>query len=110
MAVSVENVDKTIARTRHIVVFLRILFGIGDEEVTVNVLDTEGREPSRNVRICKAAVDLRRGRRPEAGRAIRGEYVDRSGPEVGRKEKDAVHVGAEHQTFIDRVRRVVDGE
>jgi hypothetical protein len=45
MPVGVEHVDKTIARTRHVVVFLLILLDIGDEEVPVNVLDAEGCEP-----------------------------------------------------------------
>src|SRR5262249_28775163 len=62
------------------------------------------------VRVRKVAFDLGRCRGPEAGRPIGGEHVDRSGPEVGRKEKDPVNIGAERQTFVDRVRRVVDGE
>src|SRR4030095_8975271 len=85
MALGVENIDKALARTRHIVMPGRILHGVRDKEVAVNVLDAEGRDPSRYIRIRKAAVDLRRCRRPEAGRPIGGERVDRSGPDVSRE-------------------------
>src|SRR5262249_2863943 len=51
MAVGVENVDKAIARARHVVMLELILQRVGDEEITVDVLDTEGREPIRNVRV-----------------------------------------------------------
>jgi hypothetical protein len=65
MTVGVENVDKAIARARHIVVFFPVLLCIGDKEITV-VLDTERGEPNWNVRIREVAVDLLRRRRPEA--------------------------------------------
>src|SRR5215470_5565136 len=110
MAVGVEDVDKAIAPPRDVVVLCRILQCVRDKEIAVDVLDAEGREPSLNVRICEGTIDLTRFRRPEAGRPISGKYVDRSGAEVRRKEKDAVNVGAENQTFVDRAWRVVDGE
>jgi len=110
MTVGVENVDKAIARARHIVVFFLVLLCIGDKEITVDVLDAERGEPNCNVRIREVAVDLLRRRRPEAGSAIGGEHIDRRGPEVRRKEKSAVNVGAENQTFVNRARRVIDGE
>ena len=102
MAVSIENVDKAMAPARHVVMLCRILQRISDKEIAVDVLDAEGRKPSWNLWIRKITVNLSRCRRPEAGGAIRGEYVDRSGPKVRRKEKDAVNVGAENQTFVDR--------
>ena len=110
MTVGVENVDKAIARARHIVVFFPVLLCIGDKEITVDVLDAERGEPNWNVRIREVAVDLLRRRRPEAGSAIGGEHIDRRGPEVRRKEKGAVNAGAENQTFVNRARRVIDGE
>ena len=110
MTVSVENVDKAMAPARHVVMLVRILHCVSDKEIAVDVLDAEGRKPSRNLRIRKVAVDLSRGRSPEAGRPIGGEYVDRSGAKVRRKEKDAVSVGAENETFVNRACRVVDGE
>src|SRR5215467_14332693 len=67
MTVGVENVDKAIARARHIVVFFPVLLCIGDKEITVDVLDAERGEPNCNVRIREVAVDLLRRRRPEAG-------------------------------------------
>src|SRR5215471_1978582 len=110
MTVGVENVDKAIARARHIVVFFLVLLCIGDKEITVDVLDAERGEPNWNVRIREVAADLLRRRRPEAGSAIGGEHIDRRGPEVRRKEKGAVNAGAENQTFVNRARRVIDGE
>src|SRR5262249_8660144 len=110
MAVSVENVDKAIAPARHVVMLSRILHCVSDKKIAVDVLDAEGRKPSRNLRIRKGAIDLSRCRRPEAGRPIGCEHVDRSGPKVRGKEKDAVNVGTENQTFVDRAWRVVDGE
>jgi hypothetical protein len=41
-----------------------ILQGVGDEEIAVDVLDAEGREPSRNLRIRKGAVDLAKRKTP----------------------------------------------
>ena len=35
MAVGVEHVDEAVASPRHIVVFCRVLFGIGDEQIAV---------------------------------------------------------------------------
>src|SRR5262249_17323047 len=110
MPVSVENVDKAIAPARHVVMLSRILHCVSDKEIAVDVLDAEGRKPSRNLWISKIAVNLSRCRRSEAGRPIGGEYVDRSGPKVRRKEKDAVWIGSENQTFVDRACRVIDGE
>ena len=46
MAVGVENVDEAIARARHVIMLRRILQGVSDKEVAVDVLDAEGREPS----------------------------------------------------------------
>jgi hypothetical protein len=58
MAVGVENVDKAMAPTRHVVMLCRILHCVRDKEIAVDVLDAEGREPSRNLRIRKGALDL----------------------------------------------------
>src|SRR6266851_1504363 len=110
MTVGVENVDKAIARARHVVVFFLILFCIGYKEIAINVLDAERRETGRNVRIGEVAVDLLSRRRPEAGRPVGGEHVNRSGPKVRSKKKDAVNVGAENKALVNRVRRVVDGK
>src|SRR5262249_1476108 len=58
MAGGVEDVDKAIAQPRHVIMLVRILQRIRDEEIAVDVLDAEGREPIGNGGIGKVAVDL----------------------------------------------------
>ena len=61
MAVGVEHVDEAVAGTRHVVMLLRILLRVGDEEIAIDVLDAKRRVARRNVRIREATVG-RRGR------------------------------------------------
>jgi hypothetical protein len=59
MAVCVEHVDKAVARTRHVVMLLRILLRISHEELAIDVLDAKRREAGRDIRIREASVGRR---------------------------------------------------
>src|SRR5215475_2134913 len=58
LPVGVEHVDKAMARPRHVVAFVLTLLRVGDEEIAVDGLDTERREPRRQLRIGEVALNL----------------------------------------------------
>src|SRR5215470_6350997 len=99
MPVGIENIDKAIARARHVVVFFIILLGVGDKEITIDVLDAEWRETGRNVRIGEVTVSGYRDVHTIAAVRSGAEHVDGPGAEVRGKEKDTVNIGAKNQTL-----------
>ena len=101
-AVGVEYVDEAIARTRYVVVFLWVLFGVGNKEIAVDVLDAEWCKTSWNFRIDETAAGGYRDVLAIAVGIGRAEYIDCPGVEVGREKKDTVLIGADHKAFIDR--------
>ena len=102
MTVGVKNIDKAIARTRHVVMHLRVLQGVGHEQIAVDVLDAEWREAGRDVRIHEAAIgghrEIKAGGAAGGGGAV---DFDRSGAEVGGKKEDTVDVDPENETFVN---------
>jgi hypothetical protein len=75
MAVGIENVDEAIAGTGDIVMLFRVLLGISDEEIAVDVLDAERGKTCRNIRISEATAYFCRRRGPETARPIGGERI-----------------------------------
>src|SRR5262249_38762373 len=49
ISIGVVDVDEAIARTSYVVVLFRVLEGIGDEEIAVDVLDPERGKTSREI-------------------------------------------------------------
>src|ERR1700720_1466214 len=105
MAVSVKDVDKAKSSTRHIVMLCRVLLCIGDEQATVDVLDAERRVSCWNRWIIEAAVGGHRHIHSIAARSGGAEHVDSPGIEVGRKQENAVGVGAKDETLVNRAAR-----
>jgi len=60
MAIGVERIDKAVAPARHVVMLLRVLYGIGHKEVAIDVLDAERREARRDARPSSR---VKKGRR-----------------------------------------------
>src|SRR5438874_4902737 len=54
MTTGVEHVDETVARAGDIVVLLLILQGVGDINLSVNILNTKRSKSSRKIRIGEA--------------------------------------------------------
>ena len=54
MTIRVEDVDKAVARAGDVVMFLRVLLGIGHEQVAIDVLYAEWRVAGRDRRILEA--------------------------------------------------------
>src|SRR5438132_5028590 len=78
----------------HIVVFFLILQRVGHINLTVNILDTEGRKASRNVRIREAVgVSLLK---------ILIVSLDVAGKEIRDEKKIMAAAGAEGGPFVDR--------
>ena len=99
----------------------RILHGIRDIEVAVDVVNAVRRKARRRVGIREIAVDIGGVARVGYGAVEQhgGEGavidVDRAGPEIGGEEMAAMHIDAEGQTLIDRAvvgadMRIVDDD
>src|SRR6516165_4018268 len=99
MAVGIEDVDKAVAWTRHVVVLCRVLFRIGDEEIAIDGLDAERRIAGRDIRIDEPPIGCREGKLPVG--AVGTEHIDRSGIKVGREEEKAVDVDAVSKALVD---------
>src|SRR5271167_2196014 len=93
MSVGVENIDKAVARPRHVVMLFPVLFRIGDEEIAVDILNAERRKAGRDARILEASIGGCRHvkARLAAGRGG-GKHVNRPAAEVGGEEEDASDV------------------
>src|SRR6266576_3665955 len=57
VAVGVENVDKPVTSTSHVVVLCIILFCVGHDQIAMHVRDSKGRESVRYFRISKIAAE-----------------------------------------------------
>src|SRR5215469_3285609 len=111
MAVGVENIDKSITCAWHVVMLCRVLLGVGDKEIAVDVLDAEGCKTARNIWIHKAAIGGYRRIHTIAASSGGAKDVDSSGKEVSCEEEDAVGVRAEDEALVNRAApRVVNGE
>src|SRR6516164_8755184 len=102
MTVGVENIDKAITCAWHVVMLCRVLLGVGDEEIAVNVLDAEGCKTARNIWIHKAATGGYCGIHTIAAGSGGAEDVDGSGKEVSCEEEDALGVRAEDEALVNR--------
>src|SRR5689334_2797287 len=80
MPVRIEDINEAVARPRDVVVLIRVLQGIGHDEVAVDVPDSEWREAGRDIRIGEFAVERCR-------REVAVEHVDRAGVEIGGEKK-----------------------
>src|SRR5262252_5351680 len=88
MPVGVEYIDKTVARSGDIGLLCRVLLRIGHEEIAVDILDAERREPGRDSGSRKAATSSHQV-------IVMVEDIDRSGPKVSREQEHAIDVNAE---------------
>ncbi len=99
----------------------RILLGIGDIEVAIDIVDAVRRKARERVGIREPAVDIGGVARVGYGAVEQhgGESavidVDRAGPEIGGEQIAAMHIDAEVQTLIDRAvvgadMRIVDDD
>src|SRR5580700_3506335 len=50
MPVGIEHIDEAVPRSRHVIVFLSVLFRVGDEQLTVDFFD---------VKRCETRWDIR---------------------------------------------------
>ncbi len=57
ISIGIEDVDKAVARTSYVVMLCRVLLGVGDEEIAIDVLNAEGRKTGRDVRVSEVTVD-----------------------------------------------------
>src|ERR1700731_2586227 len=94
MAIGIEHVDKAVAGTCYIVMLLRVLLGVGDKQIAVEVFDTEWGEASRDTRIDKA---------PAGGRrlVVVVEDIDCAGAEIGGVDKVATDVDTKGKAFVN---------
>src|SRR6266849_1510431 len=114
VAVGVEHIDEAAARAGDVVVLLRVLLGIGHEEIAVEVLDAERREARGDHRIGEAAVG--RGAGEGAAGGVGAVDLDRAGAEIGREQEHAMHIDAGGEALVDGAvggvgdGRIVDGD
>ena len=73
---------------------LRVLLGVGDEQIAIDTLDVERREASRDIRIDKAAIGGRR-------LVVVVKNIDRAGSEIGGVDKVAIDVDTEGEAFVN---------
>src|SRR6266567_1302070 len=59
MATGIKHVHKTVTRSRHLILFQRVLFGEGHEQLSVDVLNAERCIPWREAGIGKRASKLK---------------------------------------------------
>src|SRR5207244_9939451 len=99
VAVHVEDVDKAVSGTGDVVVAGGVVFGVGDEELSFDVLNAEGRESGRNGRIDEGAeAAAAEGHLGE----VRVIHVDGAGPEIRCVDEIAGAVVADGESFVDR--------
>src|SRR5262245_57674986 len=98
MTIGVENVDKTVAWTWHVILFCRILLGVGHEEIAIYILDPERGIASRKVRIGEPPVGGRGREFPV--RTIGAEHIYRTGVEVGGEQERSMQIHAKSKTLI----------
>src|SRR5437868_1068845 len=111
MAVGVEDVDKAIAGTRHVVMLCRVLLRIGDKQTAVDVLDAKRCVVGGDIRILETTVGGYWNVVPIGASSGSGaEHVNCSGAEVSRKKEDALCIHAKHEALVNGIRRVVDRE
>ncbi len=99
ISVGVEDVDKPMGRTRHVVVMGRILEGIGDIEVATKVLDAEG-----SVTLVWPRASVRQLRVGEGPNQVKSriEHLYRSEAEIGGIDESARGVAGDSKPFVDR--------
>src|SRR5262249_19817864 len=87
ISIGIVDIDKAIARPRYVIVLFRVLKGIGDEEIAVDVLDAERSEAGGGLGSDASAGGHRFKVQAEVRRRVLvcREHVDLSGPEVGGK-------------------------
>ena len=96
VALGIEDSDEAVALARYIIALGGVLFGIGDIELTVQILDVEGRKPVGDVRVREGTG--------EAGRSkVLVEHIDGASMEIGGVEKVARGSAADGQPFVDCV-------
>src|SRR2546425_3567755 len=94
VALGIEDIDETVALARYIIALGGVLFGIGDIELTVQILDVEGGKPVGDVRVREGTG--------EAGRSkVLVEYIYGAVVEIGGVEKVAGGSAADGQPFVD---------
>src|SRR5215831_1346995 len=99
------------ASTRNVVLFLRILLCITDEQITIDILNPKRSKTGGYFRIGEAPNRCHRyimSIRAPSGR--RAEHIDRSAAKVRRKKKHTLCVGPKDKALVDSARRVVDRE
>ena len=94
MAVCIEYVNKAVARSSNIVVLLRVLLGVGDEQVAIEAFDAERREARRDIRIDEAPFSGRR-------LVVVVENIDRAGPEIGGVDEVTIDIDPEGEAFVN---------
>jgi hypothetical protein len=75
------------------VMLLRVLLGVGDEQIAIDILDVERREASRDTRIDKASIGGRR-------LVVVVKNIDRAASEIGGVDKVAVDVDTKGEVFV----------
>ena len=80
MAAGIENIDDPIAFSGHVIVLRRILHGICDDQVSLDIGDSEGCESLGNPRILKITTQ-------SFGAETAVEYVDCRATEISRVQK-----------------------
>src|SRR5207302_11481241 len=104
ISIGIVDIDEPVTRTGYVIVLCAVLECIGDEEIAIDILDTERGKTGREIRIGETPTNLCAGRWPKTSRAIAGKNVDLSAAEVGREEEDAMSVGAENEALVDGAR------
>src|SRR5580704_19447705 len=93
MAIGIEDIDKTVAASRDIVMLRGILLGVRHKQITTNVLHAKWRKSRWNRGVIEATI-----RRDWFIVVI--EDLDRPGAKIRSEEKDAVRVRAKHYRLV----------
>ena len=97
VAVGIEDINEAVALACDVIVLVGILFGIGDIEVAVQVLDVEGGKSGGDTWVREGPG--------EAGRLkVLVEHVDGASMEISSVEKVVGANAADGQPFVDRTR------
>src|SRR2546426_11997424 len=95
LAIGIKNINEAVALPRYVIVLVLVLFGIGDIELAVQILDVEGGKPGGDFRVKEGKRENNRSKFPV-------EYVDPASMEIGSVEKIASGTAADGQPFVDR--------
>ena len=98
VAVRIEDVNETAARARHWIMLGGVLFGIGDPELTVDVLNSERRECTGDGVIDKLRVERGVGTKRAVPRR------DLATPEIGGVQEKPPAVIAYREPLVHRTR------